>query len=68
MEIEAFMEGFPRNWIWKHEWDFTVPAESPAANFVKRVRKIRFRNKRRISYSADTVLFFKMGQFYGLVH
>jgi len=34
------MEGFPRNWIWKREWDCTGPAESPVANFVKKVGKL----------------------------
>jgi len=49
------MEGFLRNWIWKPEWDCTGPTDSPVANFVKKVGDIRFRNKRKISYSTDTV-------------
>ena len=55
MEIEALMEGFPKNWVWKPEWDCTAPAtQCSVASFVKKVGKIRFQYECKISYSADT--------------
>jgi hypothetical protein len=54
MEIDALIEGFPKKWVWKPEWDCTAPAECPVASFVKKVGEIRFQYERKISYSADT--------------
>lgn len=52
------MEGFPRNWMRKAEWDRTGLTESPRGKFCQEGRENYVSIQLRISYLTDRLQFF----------